>query len=318
MKICPLTGKPCYHDKLFQITDLKNGKVTKNQKVCHECLGECLKDKEENTFILEVKPNELVKLDDEDDLGEVDLETIGQIESEEIDLELELELEEIDHELELELEEIELQLEIDLERHEEEESEEESATQILKNIVEFIDYITDPDEKSNESELPGKKKQQPAACPQCKCTLEEIGKSGRIGCAMCYTFFDKEINNVIKHSQKAIKHTGKRPKIYDPAEIKKLTQKAIEQAKKNTEEAMKLLPLDIRIKKLKAEMQRFVKSEEYEKAAEVRDKINGLQYRFKQIKKLKSQMKRAVKNEQYERADGLKKEIEKLEEKNNE
>jgi protein-arginine kinase activator protein McsA len=278
MKICPLTGKPCYHDKIFQITDLENGKVSKELRVCHECVGECVKDKEET--LIEIEPDEI---------------ELEEIELEEIDLVEEFDLSELEPDIEVELTEMAEDSDI-------------TPSEALKNIVEFIEYITDPNVSIKDTV-----KSDKPACPQCKCTLDDIGRNGRIGCAMCYTFFEKQIMRVIKYTQDAEKHTGKKPKIFDPKYLKKLEKECLEEAEAAIEKAVKKLPLDVRIKKLKAEMKRFVNSEEYEKAADIRDEMAKLQHRFTQIKKLKSELRRAVKDENNEKTDDLKKEIEKLE-----
>ena len=183
----------------------------------------------------------------------------------------------------------------------------------IKTMVEFIDFMIDPPGKKltpPKSDVPQKK------CPKCSSTLEDIAKSSRIGCAECYTHFEKELERVIQVNQGSLKHIGKRPKAFggmSQEETEERAEKLKAQARLAAEAAKRKMPLERRIKGLKADMKRTVDAEKYEECAAIRDELAALQHRFKQIKKLKSQMKRAIKNEQYERADSLKKQIEELE-----
>ena len=45
-------------------------------------------------------------------------------------------------------------------------------------------------------------------CPECKRTLNDILTTGRVGCAECYTAFEKELAPYIKQLQGADKYIG--------------------------------------------------------------------------------------------------------------
>ena len=49
-------------------------------------------------------------------------------------------------------------------------------------------------------------------CSSCNSTLNEMFKSARVGCPLCYSFFQKELSTLIYYYQKSILHEGKKPK----------------------------------------------------------------------------------------------------------
>lgn len=91
------------------------------------------------------------------------------------------------------------------------------------------------------------------ACPNCKMTYDKFKKYGKFGCEECYTTFERAINPLIKKMHGKDQHKGK---IIESAgaEIK---------IKRNIQE------LDNQLKDA-------VEKEEYEKAAEYRDRIKLL------------------------------------------
>lgn len=84
-------------------------------------------------------------------------------------------------------------------------------------------------------------------CPACGYPLDTLSKTGRLGCGVCYEKFSAHLTTALQESQKALVHVGKRP------------------GRKNA-----------RREDLEAELQQLVRSEQYEKAAEVRDRIAKL------------------------------------------
>lgn len=89
---------------------------------------------------------------------------------------------------------------------------------------------------------------------RCECGLTFMGlaKQGKLGCAMCYKTFADFLNPVIKRCQKAIKHVGRIPP---------------------------LQRRDKDIKNLEIEMKDAISKEDYERAAEIRDKMKKLKSR---------------------------------------
>lgn len=95
-------------------------------------------------------------------------------------------------------------------------------------------------------------------CGTCGATFNDFVNSGKLGCPSCYDTFRGRLRNVLKNIQGSAKHTGK-----GSDEARRL--KAQTAPKELTEE-----------EKLRNELEAAVKAEEYEKAAELRDKIKAL------------------------------------------
>lgn len=49
------------------------------------------------------------------------------------------------------------------------------------------------------------------ACEKCKTRLSDLLETGYVGCANCYSLFQKDIVSMVYDFHKAVKHTGKRP-----------------------------------------------------------------------------------------------------------
>lgn len=96
-------------------------------------------------------------------------------------------------------------------------------------------------DKTNFSEI---------TCLQCGLTFAEFKKSGFFGCDHCNEAFGHHIEDLLKRIHGASVHEGKTPlNISDDIELKKHLQS------------------------LRLRLQRCIESEEYERAAELRDKI---------------------------------------------
>lgn len=96
-------------------------------------------------------------------------------------------------------------------------------------------------------------------CGFCGMTMEEFNKTGLLGCAKCYDVFGDSIHTMLKRIHGNVKHHGKIPrKISD-----------------RIRDAYNL-------RSLKEELQRCIEREEYEKAAQIRDKIKALENSLQQ------------------------------------
>lgn len=92
-------------------------------------------------------------------------------------------------------------------------------------------------------------------CEKCGNTFNDIVNNGKLGCADCYnTFYDKLLPSLQRIHGKT-HHEGKRPSLKAEMNVSK---------KDNT--------LEI----LENDLQNAIKNQEFEKAAELRDKINSL------------------------------------------
>jgi protein arginine kinase activator len=91
-------------------------------------------------------------------------------------------------------------------------------------------------------------------CPQCGYSVNDFKKAGRLGCAECYTTFSEPLSTLLKSMHKGIKHVGKTPSI-GPRQC-------------NIGEKIQLL---------KSELEKAIKTEDFERAAVLRDEIKALQ-----------------------------------------
>ena len=92
------------------------------------------------------------------------------------------------------------------------------------------------------------------SCPNCHINLKVISQQGRLGCSQCYEVFEEQLEPTLRRIHGNTIHTGKIPK-RGASKVK--LQREIEQ--------------------LKAQLQSAVSNEQYEKAAELRDKIKNLE-----------------------------------------
>lgn len=95
-------------------------------------------------------------------------------------------------------------------------------------------------------------------CPACGFTYQDFKKVGRFGCCECYESFRKYIDPLLKRIHGTNRHIGKVPLM----------------AGKPAKEMQD-------IKALKAEIEKAIQSEAFEKAAKIRDKIRDLEKRQK-------------------------------------
>jgi protein arginine kinase activator len=88
------------------------------------------------------------------------------------------------------------------------------------------------------------------ACVVCGMTFEDFQKTGKLGCYNCYNLFGDKLKPVLKNLHGSLNHNGKLPiRMGESIKISKET------------------------KKLRDELDAAVRNEEYERAAELRDKI---------------------------------------------
>lgn len=99
--------------------------------------------------------------------------------------------------------------------------------------------------------------QQQLQCPKCGMTYREFGEVGKFGCEQCYDTFRSRLEPILKRVHGGnTTHAGKVPKrIGSSIKIKR------------------------QIDQLKQELKRLVEQEEFEKAAEIRDRIRSLENR---------------------------------------
>ncbi|TDA70171.1 MAG: hypothetical protein D9V47_02720 [Clostridia bacterium] len=91
-------------------------------------------------------------------------------------------------------------------------------------------------------------------CRACGLTYDEFRRTGRLGCAQCYNYFGDRLEPLLHRVHGVSRHMGKVPR-----------------------RAGGTLSTKREIEQLRAELEKLVASEEYEKAARVRDRIRELE-----------------------------------------
>lgn len=94
-------------------------------------------------------------------------------------------------------------------------------------------------------------------CPVCSSTYGDITNTGKVGCSKCYEAFYEELLPSIKRIHGNTKHSGKVPQGIEYTEVKTESKPEIE------------------LESLKAELQKAIAEQNFELAAELRDKIKA-------------------------------------------
>jgi len=96
-------------------------------------------------------------------------------------------------------------------------------------------------------------------CENCGQTFGQFSQGGKLGCSNCYEVFQGKLNPLLRRIHSAERHKGKVPA--------------------RTGGRLKLIK---EIESLKSELSNLVKNEEFEKAAEVRDRIKELERKMQE------------------------------------
>lgn len=97
--------------------------------------------------------------------------------------------------------------------------------------------------------------QDEVACDFCGLTFEGFKETGRLGCPHCWTTFESQLRNLVRRIHGATNHVGK---VYLPPDP------SVSERKK-------------RIEGLRRKLDRAVETENFERAAELRDQIQDLE-----------------------------------------
>jgi protein arginine kinase activator len=96
-------------------------------------------------------------------------------------------------------------------------------------------------------------------CPGCALSFAQFRQSGRVGCAECYQAFEAELSGLIERAQNGgTHHTGKTPK-----------------------RAGTCIDRQLLIQRLVRELDHAVAAEQYERAAQLRDRLNSMDVQVK-------------------------------------
>jgi protein arginine kinase activator len=97
------------------------------------------------------------------------------------------------------------------------------------------------------------------SCPGCGLTYAQFRKTGTLGCAECYESFEAELSPLIERAHNGgTHHIGKRPERVGRGGADR----------------------QLEVRRLIKELDRAVAAEQYERAAEIRDRLNMLEPEF--------------------------------------
>ena len=106
----------------------------------------------------------------------------------------------------------------------------------------------------SDSVFGGSSIHEPKKCKNCGMSGAELAKNGRVGCAKCYDVFEQELSKIIYGIHGNAVHTGSVPG-----------------------NRAKQLEKQKRIDELKKEQQIAINDQNYERAAQIRDKIKQIE-----------------------------------------
>lgn len=127
--------------------------------------------------------------------------------------------------------------------------------QLLSGLLSF-DPMNQKGSATKEQQITA---QKPLRCETCGLTFAQFSKSGRFGCSDCYQTFGDRLDPLFRRIHGNTQHMGKVPE-RTGGKIK---------VRKELDE-------------LKAALQQYVVKEEFEKAAEIRDRIKDLEQKISQ------------------------------------
>lgn len=108
-------------------------------------------------------------------------------------------------------------------------------------------------------------------CPTCKTSYGDFVKDSRFGCPDCYEVFDLLISDKMKQLHGSDSHRGKKAR-----PVKIMARRGNISGEKPVQEEPDNLPVEERIKRLRACQEAAVRREDYEEAARYRDEIKKL------------------------------------------
>ena len=127
-----------------------------------------------------------------------------------------------------------------------------NLAEMLYNLSEQLEDDSDePDNAFSDKE----KNSVNLVCDSCNWDTEKFRETGRLGCGKCYETFGEIVSAALKNMHKGVLHVGKHPGYHEDNRSGQII---------------------VEIMKLQKELELHIQSEEYEKAAVLRDKINEL------------------------------------------
>ena len=105
-----------------------------------------------------------------------------------------------------------------------------------------------------QSQADGPVAEEDIRCPRCQTSYSSFRSSGKLGCPQCYVVFKKPLLSLLEKIHGKVEHVGKVPS-------------------RSGDEIARQQQLRV----LRSDLEKAVRGEEYERAAEIRDRIYGLE-----------------------------------------
>ena len=147
--------------------------------------------------------------------------------------------------------------------------------------ISFSSFLGDFFNDYSDTLLPSFMGTQVTKCKTCGESFDEFLNSGEFGCSNCYDLFEDRITPILKNLQGSTKHTGRGYKKI----LSKISENETNKVAKKEENE---------VTKLQKELQKAIKTENYEEAAKIRDKIKELEGSKKEKKTNKKEEKKNI------------------------
>lgn len=115
-------------------------------------------------------------------------------------------------------------------------------------LTDFLAQIGQAAVSGEESEYPG-------PCSYCHTTVEDFRRTGRLGCPHCYSVYEAQLRAILRRIHGSTQHLGK---VYVPPAAEATDRSA-------------------RLAGLRRKLNRAVESEDFERAAVIRDQIREIE-----------------------------------------
>ncbi|MBE5813774.1 MAG: hypothetical protein E7320_01025 [Clostridiales bacterium] len=119
------------------------------------------------------------------------------------------------------------------------------------------------------------KQEEQTVCSHCGLSYSEFERTGRLGCAMCYQDFQKELKPMLQRIHGSSQHVGRFPTGYTPASEESIPA-GMDAAPAEPKEPTALELRQKQIEELRQKMDEAVAVENFEAAAHYRDEIRAL------------------------------------------
>ena len=136
-----------------------------------------------------------------------------------------------------------------------------------KNLAMAFPSLLSSIVKGGPGIMPAESDAVPATCPRCGLSYSDFMSKGRLGCAGCYDCFAPVLAPLLQKVHGAQRHTGQAPQRPEGS--------VLPQPRETPREADPAVSSET-VESLREELSRAIAAEEYERAAEIRDKIRSL------------------------------------------